>query len=771
MGAKMVGARVRRIEDPRLLRGQAAYVDDVQIPGLLHMAIRRSPHAHARLRGVELRAARALPGVVDAFDLTAFGAQPPAFPVLLPPPDARPAPQYPLARDHVRYVGEGVAVVIAESRAVAEDALELIEVEYDLLEPVVTTERALATDAPPLHDTVPGNRYAEWRIGVGDVDSAFGEADLVVREQVAMQRYSGVPIETRGVVATHDRVTDELVIWASTQWPHTARSLTAALLGIPEQQVRVLAPEIGGGFGVKVELYPEDLLVPFAARRLGRPVKWIEERQEHLRSTVHARQQLHEIELALLRDGRILGLRDRIVTDMGGYVRALGFINPSLASSSVPGPYRIPNIQIDSVAVLTNKTPVSPYRGAGQPEATFARERVLDIAAARLGLDPAELRRKNLLLPDALPYAVGLASVEGPVVYDSGDYPRALDLALRAVDHVGLRDRQRAGARDGRLVGLGLAVYAQISGNGPFEGAEVRVDGAGEVTLVAGVAAVGQGIGTTLAQVVADELGVELGRVRVVLGDTARIPFGVGTFASRAAVMAGTSSALAARSERDKAIRLAAHLLEAHPEDVEWVDGQARLRGAPSRTVSLAELAQAASPGGNRPPGMEPSLEARHYFETHDAPYSYGVHAAVAEVDAETGQVRIPRYVAVNDAGTVINPSVVEGQIAGGIAQGLGGALMEELAYDVDGQLVTSTLMDYALPCATDVPDVEVTHLQTPTALNPLGVKGLGEGGAIAAHAAVANAVADALGPLGASVTQTPLRGPTIQTLLQSGWS
>ena len=767
MGVKMLGARVKRIEDPRLLRGEAAYVDDLHQPGLLHMAILRSPHAHARLGAIELTRARALPGVVDAFSLHAFGEQPPAFPVLLPPPDAKPAPQFPLGRDRVRYVGEGVAVVVAESRAIAEDALDLIQVEYEVLEPVPSVEAALAGAAPVLHAGVPGNRYAEWSIGVGDADTAFGEADVVVRERLAMQRYTGVPMETRGLLASHDRLTGELVVWASTQWPHTARALTAALLGIPEQQVRVILPEIGGGFGVKVEFYPEDLLVPFAARRLGRPVKWIEDRREHFQSTVHAREQVHELELAVRRDGTILGLRDRILTDMGGYVRALGFINPSLASSSVPGPYRIPNVRIDSVAVLTNKTPVSPYRGAGQPEATFARERLLDIAAREIGMDPAELRRKNLLPPQALPYEVGLASVEGPVVYDSGDYPRALDVALETVGHAAFRREQQAGQTEGRLLGLGLAVYAQISGNGPFEGAEVRVDGAGKVTLVTGLAAIGQGVGTALAQVVADELGVGLEDVRVVCGDTARLPFGVGTFASRAAVMGGTSTAAAAAKVRDKAVRLAAHLLEADPEDIEWVDGQARVRGAPSRMLTLAQLAQAAGPGGSRPEGMEPSLEARHYFETHASPYSYGVHAAVVEVDAETGRAQVRRYVAVSDAGRLINPTIVEGQIVGGIAQGLGGALMEELAYDRSGQLVASSLMDYALPSARDVPEVEIVHLQTPTPLNPLGIKGLGEGGAIAAHAAVANAVADALAQGNARLTHTPLRAELVHALAQ----
>jgi carbon-monoxide dehydrogenase large subunit len=765
MGVKLLGARVKRVEDPRFLRGQGAFVDDLRVPGLLHMAILRSPHAHARIRRIDLQRARAESGVVDVFTIDAFGAAPPMFPVLLPPADPKSAPQAPLANGVTRHVGEGIAVVICENRSIAEDALDLIDVDYDVLEPVASVEAALAEGAPTLHVGVPGNRYAEWSIGVGDAAQALRDAEVVVRERLSMQRYSGVPIETRGVLASHDPLTGDLVIWASTQWAHTARSLTAALLGIPEQHVRVITPDVGGGFGVKVELYPEDLLVPFAARRLGRPVKWIEGRREHLMTTVHARQQVHDIELALRRDGTIVGLRDRILTDMGAYVRALGFINPSLASASVPGPYRIPNVQIDSLAVLTNKTPVSPYRGAGQPEATFARERLLDIAARQLGMDAAELRRKNLLEPDALPYEVGLASVEGGVVYDSGNYPHALDMAVQALGE----DARRSTVVDGLVRGLGLAVYAQISGNGPFEGAEVRVDGGGKVTVVSGVAAIGQGIGTTLAQLAADELGVALDDVQVVCGDTARIPFGVGTFASRAAVMGGTSTAVAAGMVRDKAVLLAAHLLEVSAEDIDWVDGEAQVRGAPTRSLSLAQLAQAAGPGGTRPEGMAPSLEARYYFETHASPYSYGVHAAVAAVDPETGSVRIERYVVVNDAGRLINPTIVEGQIVGGIAQGLGGALMEDLVYGADGQLLASSLLDYALPTARHLPPVEITHLETPTTLNPLGIKGLGEGGAIASHAAVANAVADALAHIGVRVAATPLTAAAISSLPRSG--
>src|ERR687885_1478057 len=767
MGVKMLGARVKRIEDPRLLRGEAAYVDDLHQPGLLHMAILRSPHAHARLGAIELTRARALPGVVDAFTLHAFGEQPPAFPVLLPPPDAKPAPQFPLGRDRVRYVGEGVAVVVAESRAIAEDALDLIEVDYQILEPLPSVEVALASGAPVLHAGVPGNRYAEWSIGVGDVDAAFRAADVVVRERLAIQRHTGVPMETRDVLASHDRVTGDLVVWASTQWPHTARALTAALLGIPEQQVRVILPEIGGGFGVKVEFYPEDLLVPFAARRLGRPVKWIEDRREHFQSTVHAREQVHELELAVRSDGTLLGLRDRIVTDMGAYVRALGIVNPSLAAASVPGPYRIRGVQIDSVAVVTNKSPVSAYRGAGQPEATFARERLLDMAAHRLGLDPVEIRRRNLLPADALPFDTGFGSVDGPVRFDSGDFELALDTAVRVLDYQRLREAHVQARQAGRLPGIGFAVYAQITGTGPFEGAEVRVNGDGRISVSTGAVDIGQGLTTALAQIVADELDVPVQCVSVSCGDTARIPHGVGTYASRAAVMAGNAAAGAAGRVRSKAVELAAHLLEVGPQDIEWRGGGAPLPGGGGPGMSLGQLADAARPGAeHRPPGMEPGLEARFYFEHDDPPFAYGVHAVVVEVDPETGAVRLERYIVVSDAGRLINPTIAEGQIVGGLAQGLGGALVEHLVYDRDAQLVTSSLMDYALPIARDVPSVEMVHLQIPTPLNPLGVKGLGEGGAVGAHAAVANAVADALWPLGIEVRTTPLSPGAVGSLL-----
>jgi carbon-monoxide dehydrogenase large subunit len=720
------------------------------------MAVWRSPLAHARVSAVDLADALEMPGVVDIFDVSAFGASPPTFPVLVGHESLKACPQYPLARDRVRYVGEGVVVVVAESRALAEDALEAIEVSLEPLTPLASSKAATVAGASCLHADAAGNICAEFSLRLGDAEAAFSHADVVVAERFEMQRYTGVPIETRGVVSQTDPVSGELVIWVSGQWPHTTRSLAARLLGLHEDDIRVIVPDVGGGFGIKEEFYPEDLLVPFAARRIGRPVKWIESRREHFLSVVHAREQTHELAIAFRHDGTILGLRDRITTDMGAYVRALGFVNPSLAAASVPGPYRIANLQIDSLAVVTNKSPISAYRGAGQPEATFARERLLDIAAQRLELDPAELRRRNLLPSDMLPFDTGISSVDGPVRFDSGDFTLALEMALRQVDYAQLRSCQAS--RGGSLTGVGLAVYAQITGTGPFEGADVRVGSDGRISVVTGAVDIGQGLTTALAQIVADELGLAADRVHVIAGDTARIPHGVGTYASRAAVMAGNAAALATERVREKAVQLAAHLLEVSSDDIEWREGAAWVRGVADRSLSLAELAAAAQPGAvRRPRDLEPGLEARYYYENEHPPFAYGVHAVVVSVDPETGQVRLQRYVVVSDSGRLINPTIAEGQIVGGVAQGLGGALSEQLVYDGGGQLLTSSLLDYALPRACDVPAVEMIHLEIPTPLNPLGIKGLGEGGAVGAHAAVANAVADALHSAGVEVHKTPL--------------
>ncbi|MCW2536490.1 MAG: Carbon-monoxide dehydrogenase large subunit, partial [Modestobacter sp.] len=522
------------------------------------------------------------------------------------------------------------------------------------------------------------------------------------------------------------------------------------------------------GFGIKADFYPEDFLVPFAAGRVGRPVKWIEDRNEHFLTIAHSREQIHEVEIALRDDGTILGLRARHITDCGAYQRPLGLVNASLAGTSLAGIYRVPAFRVEAVCASTNKAPASAYRGAGAPEATFARERLLDIAARELGMDRAELRRRNLLTPEELPYDTGLVSLEAAVVLDSGSFPAAFEKALGMVDYAGFAARQLAAREEGRLIGLGICVYHQLSGTGPFEGGSVRVDPTGEVTVNSGAAPQGQGTGTMLAQIAADELQVPLDSIYVVFGDTGRMAHGMGNYASRNAVMAGTAVVMAATKVREKALALAAHLLEADPTDLVLEDGYASVRGVPSSRVSWPEIAAAASPGGDRPEGMEPDLESTQYFENMAAPYSYGIHIAEAEISPETGYTTITRYVVVNDAGTIINPRNAEGQIVGGVAQGLGGALMEELVYAPDGQPQSTSFMDYLMPGSLDVPDVEIGHVETKTALNPLGVKGMGEGGAIGGHTAVANAVADAIEHLdGVRVTRTPLKPSVVWELLE----
>jgi carbon-monoxide dehydrogenase large subunit len=765
MGAKLVGARVKRIEDPRLLRGGATYVDDVVLPGMCHVAFVRSPHAHARIRDLDLSQARGTPGVVAVFTLKDLWPDPPTIPVLIPEASLLACPQYPMALDRVRYAGEAVAMVVATDRYLAEDAAELVRVDYEPLPAVGNVDAAVAEGAPLLHQGVPGNVAARWKQEKGDVESAFRGAHKVVKASLRMQRYTGVPMETCGIVAGFDRVSGQLTLWVSTQWPHILRNFIGSLTGLGEHRVRVILPEVGGGFGIKAELYPEELAVAMAAMKLGIPLKWIEDRREHLLRSVHAREMAFDLAIAVAEDGTILGLRGQVKSDQGAYVRTLGMVNPSLAGGSLCGPYRVPVWSIEVVCILTNKSPTSPYRGAGQPEATFARERLLDIAAEELGMDPATLRRHNLVRSDEMPYDTGLTSVEGPIVLDSGDYPALLEQALQRSGYWEVR-RAQSSAGD-RLRGVGISVYSQITGLGPYEGAEVRVDSGGRVAVVCGAAPQGQGAATALAQIVADELEVPLESISVHFGDTALIPYGVGTFASRTAPLAGAAAALAARKVKEKALQLAAHLLEADPVDLEWVDGAAMVRGVPSRRITLAQLAKAAEPGGKRPPGMEPELASRHYFETHSAPFAGGVHVAEVELDPETGRVEVKAYVVAHDAGTLINPLIVEGQIVGGVAQGLGGALLEELVYTQDGQLLTGSLMDYLLPTSMDVPRVTIEHMFTPTPLNPLGIKGLGEGGAIAAHAAVANAVADALRLRGARLTVTPASPDRILSLLR----
>ena len=761
MAERLFGARVRRQEDARLVTGHGRYVADVALPGLLHVAVHRSPHAHARLLAVRADAARRCPGVVSVLvppDVASLGR----LPVIVPHASLT-APACPeiLPQQIVSYAGQAVALVVAESAPAAADAVERLRVDYEPLPAVASLDDALRAGGPRVHPD--GNVAARFTQHVGD-PAAMAGADTVVRGRFRLHRGAGMAMETRAITARWDADLGQLTVWSTTQAPQILRRMLARFLGLPEHAVRVVTQDIGGGFGPKAIVYSEDVLVPYLARRLGRPVRFVETRREHLLAVTQERDQWHEAELGLTRAGRIVALRDTFTHDCGAFV-AWGVIVPLITSVSVPGPYRVPNYEVTFTAAYTNRVPVTPVRGAGRPQAVFVMERLLDLAAARLGLDRVAIRERNLIPPDAFPYDVGLVSRDnGPRRYDSGNYPECLRRAVEAVGWKGFTRERNAGRR----LGLGLALFVEDTGLGPYEGVRVRVDHDGRVFVYSGASSQGQAHETTLAQIVADGLAIPLEQVTVVPGDTDGLPYGVGTFASRIAVLAGTSASQAAGEVRHKALAIAAERLEAAAEDLVLDNGRVTVRGAPGRGIALGELAAIASaprPGYALPGGMAPGLEATGYVAVSQSTYSSGAHAAVVEVDTETGVVRVLRYVAVDDCGVMINPMVVEGQVHGGIAHGIGNALLERMVYDDNGQPITGTLMEYALPRADDVPDLDVRHVVTPSPLNPLGVKGAGEGGTLPAPAAIANAVADALG---VDVTEMPLTREYVWRLAQT---
>jgi carbon-monoxide dehydrogenase large subunit len=764
-----VGAALRRSEDPRLLRGQATFLEDLELPRQLHVAFVRSEHPHARLTSVDLTSARQVDGVVDAVAAQDLGVR--RIHATVTHRALRPCGQPILADEVVRYVGEPIAAIVAHSRALAEDGAAEAVVDYDPLQPVPDAHAAVEFSAPVLHAELGDNLAGSFEINVGDAEAAFTAADRVVKGRFYVQRYTGMPLETRGVAAAWDAGREHLTLWSSTQWPHTLRDSLSVLLNLPVQSIRVIAPDVGGGFGVKQDVYPEEVVIALLAMRLGRPVKWIESRREHLCTAVHAREQWHDMQLAVRNDGTILAMRADVLADQGAYTRSLGLLCPSLTAAGLPGPYRFHTYQCRVRVALTNKAPAAAYRGAGQPEAVFATERIVDRVAQELGLDPAEVRRKNFIQANEFPWDVGTESAQDVrVVYDSGDYGGGLERALELSEYAHWRHIQaaeRARGNEGRLLGIGLAAYVMLSGLGPHESSLLRVDPSGKIALVTGASPHGQGTATALAQIVADELGVDPGDVRVAHGDTEAIPYGVGTYASRNAVVAGNAAFVAARQVKDKALALAGQLLEVGPDDLEFCDGGVQVRGAPGRRVSLGQLASASAPGQPLPDGMQPGLEATHYFLAPRATFASGLHVVVVEIDRETLTINILEYAVVSDAGPLINPLIVEGQIVGGVAQGIGGALYEELAYDQQGNFISQSLLDYCMPSAGQVPPVRIAHLYTPSPLNPLGVKGLGEGGAMAPPAAIANAVEDALGHLGVRIDAMPITPTRLATLLQ----
>jgi carbon-monoxide dehydrogenase large subunit len=748
---------VRRVEDPRLLRGRGRYLDDLVLPRMLAVAFVRSPHAHARITAIDATAARALAGVADIVTAVDLGDVAPLAPRMLGEgftPTACPA----LAAGEVTFVGHAVAAVAADSAYVAADARELVRVDYEPRPAVVSVDQALAENRILFHRTH----------SRGDVDAVFARAPLVLRERFVHGRCAAVPLEPRGVVADWDG--EQLTLWASTQVPSLLRTALAAALGLPLTCVRVVVPDVGGGFGLKVHVFPEDLAVAALARRLGRPVKWVEERRENLAAGSHAREQRMEVELAAEADGVLRGLRARIVSDNGAHhvFPVTAALEPLGSAAILPGPYRIEAYAYEAVAVQTHKPPLGAYRGVGMTMGAFAMERLLDRLAERLALDPAEIRRRNLIPREAYPFLTASG-----MTYDSGDFPTALERALSLAGYAALRQAQTAARAAGRLVGLGVACYTEYTGMGSdvfrrrgmedvsgVEAATVTMDPDGSVRCATSFPAQGQGHATTIAQVVADRLGVALERVRVVPTDTSVGPLGSGTFGSRGAVSIGGGVAVAADRVRARLAALAGHRLEAAAADIVLQAERAHVRGFPDRSVGVAELAGLAysPPLGGLPADLGPGLTATVYFDPPGPTFSGAVHVALVEVDRETGRARVGRYVVVEDCGPIVNPTIVEGQIHGAVAQGLGEALLESLVYDAGGQLLTATLMDYALPRADDLPTFEIGHLETPSPLMPGGVKGMGEGGTIGAPAAVANAVADAIRPLGRHVTGLPIR-------------
>ena len=736
-----------RREDPRLLRGRGRYTSDITRSSMAHMAVLRSPHAHAGITSIETDAAATAPGVVAVFtaaDLDGvggLGAAPVVAEMPLPPTTL-------LAGGSVHFVGQPVAVVVASTEVAARDALDLIAVDYAPRPAVTDGAAALADDAPLAFPDLGTNLAYRLTRSDGDLDGAFAAAATVVRLRMAQNRIAAVPMEARGAVADWDEASGELSFWAGVQAPFRARATLAGVLGLAESQIRVIAPDVGGGFGVKGGLYAEEALAAVASHRLGRPVRWFSGRGEDLQTTQHAREQVQEVQAALTADGALLAVRVRVVCNLGAGARGAGVV--SRIAQCVTGCYRVGAVATELVGVYTNTTPTGAYRGAGRPEATFIIERVMDEAAAQLGLDPAEIRRRNFVPPGAFPYRAPTG-----IVLDSGDYERGLAECLRLLDYEAARREQAAARTRGELVGVGLATYLELTGSG-WESGLVRVLPSGEVEALTGSTDQGQGRATTWARIVASALGVPAERVAVRHGDTALLASGVGSFGSRSTAVGGGALALAASDVKAKMLQIAAHRLEVAPADLAWNDGAIAVQGAPGHHLSFREVAALAY-GGGRPPGMEPGLEAVRYFNPEGEAYSSGAYAAVVAIDPATGQLTVRRFVAVDDCGTVIHARLVEGQLYGGLAQGIGQALWEHVVYDEAGQLVSGTLMDYAMPRAHMLPPIDLGRVETPSPRNPLGAKGVGEAGTIGAPPALVTAVVDALRPLGVTNVDMPL--------------
>ena len=849
MTTRIFGSGIRRREDPRLITGQATYTDDIKLNGMVHAAILRSPHAHARIRGIDTSAAKSAPGVLAVY--TGADTDGVLNPIpcawVVPDSDVK-AVAYPaIATDTVRYTGDAVAVVVAQSRYQAEDAIELISVDYEALPANVHAELAMNDGVPQLHEDAPNNQAFHWVAAGGDTDAAFAAAEVTVTDTIVQQRLIPNAMEPRSAVASYASAMGELTIWNTTQNPHIARFVTCLVTGVPEHKIRVIAPEVGGGFGAKIPVYPWEMIAAFCSMKLGRPVKWTETRSENYQASIHGRDHVQKVEIAATRAGKITGLRSVVHAGMGAYLSTAGPGIPTILHGLMySGPYDIPNIKADVYGVFTNCTPVDAYRGAGRPEATFLVERMVELLAYELDMDPVELRRINLIpkFEDGFDISLGLT-------YDSGDYPAALDKVLEHVDYQNLRREQalsrgqepEAGDQShhghehenehghgdehghghgdehghehetehghghgdehghehetehghghgdetghqqpaaGHLLGIGVTTYCEICGIGPsqvagavgfggglWESAIIRFYATGKVNVFVGTSPHGQGEETTFAQIVSDELGVPVDDVEVIHGDTDNTPMGWGTYGSRTTVISGAAVALSSRKIKDKAIGLAAHLLEAAEEDIEYEDGKFFVRGSPDRSQSIQDIALMANVAWNMPEGMEPGLEASAFYDTPNFTFPFGAHVAVVDVDTDNGHIVLQRYAAVDDCGRQINPMIVEGQVHGGVVQGAGQALWEGAVYDDDGQLLTGSMLDYALPKAHLLPHIETLSTVTPSPHNPLGVKGIGETGTIASTITIYNAVIDALKPFGITRLEMPLTSEKVWQAIQ----
>ncbi len=763
----VLGESIKRREDPRLITGRGTYVDDVRLVGMVNMVLVRSPHAHANIRSVDTSAAENAEGVVAVFTGEQLQEELGSLICGWVVPDTNETPHPPLAYDKVRCVGDAVAAVAATSPQAAADAAALVQVDYEVLDAVVDMEAGVQDGAAQVHENAPNNIAFEWEIGGGDFDATASSAGVRVTERIINQRLIPNPMEPRGVVADFNPGTNQLTVWTSTQIPHLVRLLLALVTGHPEHQIRVIAPDVGGGFGCKLYLYAEEVIAAILARRLGCPVKWIEGRQENYLATTHGRDHVGEVEIIGDSDGNITGLRTELYANMGAYLSTFAPAIPTyLFGLMLVGPYSIDNIQCKVTGVYTTTTPVDAYRGAGRPEATYLVERMVDRFAAEIGMDPAEVRRKNLIPPFEDGHEVATT-----VVYDSGNYEAGLDRALELVGYDDFRAEQAAARDAGRYLGIGLSTYVEICGMAPsavaytlgaragvWESALVRVHPTGKVTVFTGSSGHGQGHDTTFAQLAAAELGVEVEDVEVIHGDTDKVQMGTGTFGSRSAVCGGNAIHMSIEKIQDKAKRIAANLLEAAPEDIVNENGQYFVQGAPAEAKTFQEVALAAYWYESLPEDTEPGLEAVSIFDPQNFTWPFGTHIAVVEVDGDTGEVELQKYVALDDVGNVINPMIVEGMVHGGVVQGVGQALTEEAVYDESGQLITGSMMDYAIPTADSVPSIITDRTTTPSPTNPLGVKGAGETGTIAASPAVMNAVIDALSPFGVTHMNMPAK-------------